>query len=294
MNKMSGNLTGVGTSLWLNNLVHGLAGVTIKVKHSVFSASSRFQKIEVFDTYRYGMVLCLGGSVVMTEKDGDIYHEMIVHPPLICHKKPAHVCIIGGGDGGCLRQALKHAPVESIVTVEIDKLVRETVQKHFPALAEGFIDKRVSVVIDDGYNFLKTTDRTFDVIIADSYDPGGPVQSLETADFHHIVARRLNDDGIAVIQTDSPVVRPDFLRQTLSLISPLFAHVKPYACSFSSFPEGVCSFVLCGRKDKSLDRLDELRAAKIAKSCIYYNADVHQAAFMLPQYLKKIVREVKQ
>ncbi|MBN2187803.1 MAG: polyamine aminopropyltransferase [Chitinispirillaceae bacterium] len=294
MNKMSGNPAGIGTSLWLNNLVHGLAGVTIKVKHPVLSASSRFQKIEVFDTYRYGMVLCLGGSVVMTEHDGDIYHEMIVHPPLVCHKKPAHVCIIGGGDGGCLTQALKHAAVESIVIVEIDKLVREAVQKHFPALAEGFSDKRVSMVIDDGYNFLSTTDRAFDVVIVDSYDPGGPVQSLETADFHHVAASRLKADGIAVIQTDSPVVRPDFLRQTLSLISPLFAQAKPYFCTFSSFPESICSFILCGRKEKQLDLFDEQRAAKIAATCVYYNGDIHRGAFLLPQFLKKIIREIKQ
>jgi spermidine synthase len=294
MNKMSGSPAGVTTSLWLNNLVHGLSGVTIKVKHSVYSASSRFQKIEVFDTYRYGMVLCLGGSVVMTEHDGDIYHEMIVHPSLLCHKNARSVCIIGGGDGGCLRQVLKHGSVESVMIVEIDKMVKDAVQKHFPALADGFSDKRVSVAIDDGYSFLKTTDRAFDVIIVDSYDPGGPVQSLETADFHHIVARRLKDDGVAVIQTDSPVVRPDFLRQTLSLISPLFAQIKPYICSFSSFPEGICSFVLCGRKEKSLERFDAERAAAIAASCAYYNADIHAGAFLLPQYLKKIVQEVRQ
>jgi spermidine synthase len=294
MNKMSSSPAGVGTSLWLNNLIHGLSGVTIKVKHPVFSASSRFQKIEVFDTYRYGMVLCLGGSVVMTEHDGDTYHEMIVHPPLLCHAKPRSVCIIGGGDGGCLKQVLKHKSVETVVIVEIDKMVRDAVQKHFPALAAGFSDKRVSVVIDDGYGYLKTADTAFDVIVVDSYDPGGPVQSLETADFHHVAAQRLKADGIAVIQTDSPVVRPDFLRQTLSLISPLFAQVKPYICSFSSFPEGVCSFVLCGRKEKSLEKFDEQRAAAVADSCSYYNADVHQGAFLLPQYLKKIVQEVKQ
>lgn len=294
MNKMSANPAGVGTSLWLNNLVHGLSGVTIKVKHSMFSASSRFQKIEVFDTYRYGMVLCLGGSVVMTEHDGDTYHEMIVHPALLCHPRPGSVCIIGGGDGGCLRQVLKHGAVESVVIVDIDKMVKDTVLKHFPLLAAGFEDKRVSVVIDDGYNYLKTTDREFDVIIVDSYDPGGPVQSLETADFHHVAAQRLKSDGIAVIQTDSPVVRPDFLRQTLSLISPLFAQAKPYICSFSSFPEGICSYVLCGRKEKSLERFDERRAAAIAEKCSYYNGDVHRGAFLLPQYLKKLVREVKQ
>jgi len=287
MNKMVSYPNSVASSLWIQNLVHGLAGITIKVKHTAFCASSQFQKIEVFDTYRYGMVLCLGGSVVMTEHDSDIYHEMIVHPALLCHKKPLRVCIIGGGDGGCLKEVLKHAPVESVTIVEIDKMVNETVQKFFPLLAAGFKDNRVSVVIDDGYNYLKTTDRSFDAIIVDSFDPGGPVQSLETADFHAMAARRLNSDGIAVFQTDSPIVRPDYLRQTLSLISPLFAQVKPYICSFSSFPEGICSFVLCGREKNALERFDAQRYAAIADSCTYYNTDIHQGAFLLPQYLKK-------
>jgi spermidine synthase len=287
MNKMVSYPAGVGTSLWIHNLVHGLAGITIKVKHSVFCTSSQFQKIEVFDTYHYGMVLCLGGSIVLTEHDSDIYHEMIVHPALLCHKRPRSVCIIGGGDGGCCKEVLKHGPVESIVIVEIDKMVKETVQKFFPWLAAGFEDKRVSVVIDDGYNYLKTTDRSFDVIIVDSYDPGGPVQSLETADFHHVAAQRLKDDGIAVFQTDSPIVRPDYLRQTLSLISPLFAQVKPYICSFSSFPESICSYVLCGREKNALEHFDAVRYAVIADSCTYYNSDIHKGAFLLPHYLKK-------
>jgi len=293
MNKMVSYPAGVGTSLWIHNLVHGLAGITIKVKHSVFCTSSQFQKIEVFDTYHYGMVLCLGGSIVMTEHDSDIYHEMIVHPALLCHTKPLRVCIIGGGDGGCLKEVLKHGTVESIVIVEIDKMVKDTIQKFFPRLSAGFEDKRVSVVIDDGYNYLKTTDRSFDVIIVDSYDPGGPVQSLETADFHHVVAQRLKNDGIAVFQTDSPIVRPDYLRQTLSLISPLFAQVKPYICSFSSFPEGICSYVLCGREKNALEQFDASRYAAIADSCTYYNGDIHQGAFLLPQYLKKKTQETK-
>jgi spermidine synthase len=287
MKKTAGGTAGVGTSLWLNNLVHGLAGVTIKVKHPVFSASSRFQKIEVFDTYRYGMVLSLGGSIVLTEHDSDTYHEMIVHPSMLCHKKPGRVCIIGGGDGGCLREALKHACVESVIVVDIDAMVKETVEKHFPLLAAGFGDKRVSVIFDDGYNFLKTTDKQFDVIIVDSYDPGGPVQSLETADFHHIVAQRLAADGLAVFQTDSPIVRPDFLQQTLTLISPLFSQHRPYLCSFSSFPEGICSFLLCGREKGALDRFDTERYASIAPSCSYYNDELHRGAFLLPQYLRK-------
>ena len=94
-------IPGSGSSLWIQNLVHGLSGLTIRAKNSVFCDSSPFQKIEVFDTYSYSMILCLGGSVVLTELDSDSYHEMIVHPAMMMHKKPERVCIIGGGDGGC-------------------------------------------------------------------------------------------------------------------------------------------------------------------------------------------------
>jgi spermidine synthase len=287
MNKSSGYSSEVGTSLWINNLVHGLAGITIKVKHTVYCASSPFQKIEVFDTYHYGQVLCLGGSVVLTERDGDVYHEMIVHPAMLSHAGPKKVCIIGGGDGGCLKEVLKHATVDGVTIVDIDGMVKDTIDKHFPRLAAGFRDKRVDVAIDDGYHFLKTTDRMFDIILVDSYDPGGPVQSLETADFHRIVAERLEKDGLAVFQTDSPIVRPDYLRQTLSLISPLFEAARPYTCTFSSFPEGICSFVLAGREKSSLDQFDDQRYETIAGGCLYYNKDIHKGAFLLPQYLKK-------
>lgn len=293
MNQMVSYPNSVGTSLWMYNLVHGLAGMTIKVKHTMFCASSPFQKIEVFDTYRYGMVLCLGGSVVLTEQDGDIYHEMMVHPALLCHKKPRRVCIIGGGDGGCLKEVLKHDSVESIAIVDIDKMVKETIQNYFPKLAKGFNDKRVTVTIDDGYGFLKSTDAAFDVIFVDSYDPAGPVQSLETADFHNVVAQHLDADGLAVFQTDSPIVRPEFLRQTISLISPLFTEHKPYICSFSSFPEGICSFLLCGREKGALNRFDAKRFKSIADGCMYYNEDVHKGAFLLPKYVKEKVAEGK-
>jgi spermidine synthase len=289
MNKMAGYSSDVGTSLWINNLVHGLAGITIKVKHAVYCASSPFQKIEVFDTYHYGQVLCLAGSVVLTERDGDVYHEMIVQPAMLSHADPRKICIIGGGDGGCLKEVLKHPSVETVTIVDIDSMVRDTIEKHFPRLAAGFKDNRVEVVIDDGFHFLKTTKAMFDVIIIDSYDPGGPVQSLETADFHRVAAQRLEKDGLAVFQTDSPIVRPEYLRQTLSLLSPLFEVARPYICMLSSFPEGICSFILAGREKNFPDRFDSARYEALANGFSYYNRDIHAGAFLLPQYLKKRV-----
>lgn len=126
-----------GSSIWLQNLIHGMSGLTIKAKHSVFCDSSPFQKIEVFDTYSFGLVLCLGGSIVLTEADGCIYHEMISHPALFMHKNPQNVCIIGGGDGGCLKEVLIHETVKTVTIVDIDEMVTETVKRFFLLWRKG-------------------------------------------------------------------------------------------------------------------------------------------------------------
>ncbi|NLP01717.1 MAG: polyamine aminopropyltransferase [Fibrobacter sp.] len=279
-----------GSSLWIQNLVNGLSGLTIRAKHALFCDSSPFQKIEVFDTYSFGTVLCLGGSVVITELDSDSYHEMIVHPAMIMHKKPERICIIGGGDGGCLKEVIKHDDVKTIVVVEIDSMVKETIDRFFPALAKGFQDSRVEVVFDDGYHYLKKNKKQFDVIIIDSFDPGGPVQSLETVDFQKVVAGRLAEDGIAVFQTDSPTVKGEFLRKTIQSVSPFFKHRKLYFCSMRSFPEGVCSFLICSKNAEVLKNFEKQRYASIAKLCTYYNDDVHVGAFLLPQNIKRLLK----
>jgi spermidine synthase len=276
------------STLWIQNLVNGLSGLTIKAKNALYCGASPFQKVEVFDTYSYGRVLCLGGNIVMTEYE-NTYHEMIVHPAMLMHPSPRHICCIGGGDGGCLQELLKYPTVERITIVEIDKLVEETIQDFFPSLAEGFRDPRTELIIDDGYNYLKTIENKFDIIIVDSYDPGGPVQSLETIDFYQVVAMQLNKNGIAVFQTDSPYIKSNFLRKTMQSVSPFFSFYKPYICSIRSFPEGICSFLVCVHQKEVLDRFDEERYNKIAIHCSYYNNDIHRGAFLLPQYLKHII-----
>ncbi|NLG16793.1 MAG: polyamine aminopropyltransferase [Fibrobacter sp.] len=279
-----------GSSLWIQNLVNGRSGLCIRAKHALFCDSSPFQKIEVFDTYTFGTVLCLGGTIVNTEKDSFAYNEMIVHPAMLMHKKPERVCIIGGGDGGCLREVLKYSDVKSVVVVEIDEMVKTTVEKFFPVLAKGFKDSRTEIVYDDGYHFLKTDKSTFDVIIVDSFDPGGPVASLETADFHRVVSTRLSEDGIAVFQTDSPTIKRDTLRRAIQSVSPFFKYKKTYLCSLRSFPEGICSFLICSNKEEILGNFDKERYKPIVKHCNYYNEDLHVGAFLLPQHIKKLLK----
>lgn len=278
------------SSLWIDNLIHGMSGLTIRAKHAVFCDSSPFQKIEVFDTYAFGLVLCLGGTVVLTEYDSNTYHEMMIHPAMLMMRKPQKVCIIGGGDGGCLKEVLKHDEVTSAVIVEIDKQVTDTVIKFFPDLSSGFKDPRIEVVYDDGYNYLKSNNTKFDIIFVDSYDPGGPVGSLETADFHSIVSERLTDDGIVVFQTDSPTVKGDFLKYTFRSVSSLFSKNKPYICAIQSFPEGICSFLISAKDGSIFDNFDKERYASIADRCSYYNEDVHVGAFLLPQHIKKLLK----
>ena len=276
------------SSLWIQNLVNGLSGLTIKVKQALYCGSSPFQKVEVFETYSYGNVLCLGGNVVMTENE-DAYHEMMVHPALLMHKNPKTVCCIGGGDGGCLKELLKHPSIEKIVVIEIDQLVPETIKNYFPSFAEGFDDPRTEMVIDDGYNFLNSNEQIFDVILVDSFDPGGPVQSLETTDFHQIVSQRLSQDGIAVFQTDSPTIRSNYLRTTIQSVSPFFSGYNPYICHIRSFPDGICSFLACAHKKETLDQFDSERYNTLMSQCNYYNDAIHRGAFMLPQYINRIV-----
>ncbi|MDD5673197.1 MAG: polyamine aminopropyltransferase [Chitinivibrionales bacterium] len=277
------------SALWITNLVNGVAGMTIKVKQALYAGSSPLQKIEVFDTYGYGRMLALAGTIMFTERDEFIYHEMISHPALCVAPLAASVCVIGGGDGGCVRQVRKHAGVKKITVVEIDAQVTAAVRTYFPDLAEALSDSRVTIINDDGHHYLNKTREQFDLIIVDSYDPGGPVQSLETEDFFKVVFRRLSDSGIAVIQTDSPILKSGLLKRIVGQISALFAEHRYYYCAIPSFPEGICGFIVCGKSSGALHKFDQTISAEIAKNCQYYNPEIHEAAFCLPQHIKQLL-----
>jgi spermidine synthase len=276
--------------LWIQNLVDGLAGFTLKAKSAVFCDASPFQKIEVFDTYAFGRVLLLGGSIVMTERDEYIYNEMISHPALVSHPAPRSVCIVGGGDGGSLREVLKHECIQEVTVVEIDAHVTETVKRHFSSLADGFDDPRVELVFDDGYNWLNNNEKRFDVIVVDSYDPAGPVQSLETDDFLELVRNRLNDNGLAVFQTGSPVIRAEHIRRSMRRLATLFASASPYICTIPSFPLSVCGFLLC-TTGQAGEAADTDRQKRVREQCRYYCESVHQGAFLLPRDTAALFRE---
>jgi spermidine synthase len=271
-----------GSALWIENLVDGMAGMTIRAKNVLLCESSPFQKIEVIETYSFGRVLLLGGAIMFTERDGHVYNEMITHPAMFTHAHPKKVCIIGGGDGGVLTEVLRHQSVESVVAVEIDQQVTSTVRRFFPELSGKFQDPRLELIFDDGYEWLTKCNKQFDIILVDSDDPGGPVASLETDNFLDIVKSSLNPDGIAVIQTESPELQREKIRKTQGQIASRFEWQRPFIATIPSFPLSVCSFIMCGSSADTPVATHDERVAEIASECKYFNGAVMQGAFNLP------------
>jgi spermidine synthase len=276
----------VEAAFWIQNLIDGNGGLTIKIKRLVAEAASPFQKIEVLESFQYGRILVLGGTIALTEKDEFIYSEMISHPAVNSHSQPQKVCIIGGGDGACLKEVLKYGQVEGVDVVEIDQLVTKMVKAHFPGLAGGFDDKRTSLVFADGYEWIKAKSKNYDVIIVDSYDHSGPIQSLSSADFFASVKKALVEKGVAVFQLNSPELDPGLTRRTLDNLSEHFKFLRPYVAAIPSFPLGICGFVTCSNTEMPT-AIDQFKT--VAKECHYYNDAVHRGAFLLPTYLKQIL-----
>jgi spermidine synthase len=275
------------SSLWLENLVDGLSGIRMKAKHAVHFEASPFQKIEVFDTYAFGRVLLLGGTIVYTQSDGNIYNEMLTHPALFSHPSPREICIIGGGDGGCLSEALKHGSPKKITIVEIDSQVTSVVKRFFPELSGGLNDKRVEMHFEDGYAWLSGRKNRYDVIIVDSFDPGGPVQSLETSNFFEVVKNRLKPGGMAVLQTHSPQLNREKIQRTMRDLSTNFKWCKPYTAAIPSFPLGMCSYVLCGTGHDP-HTPSRAKAEAVARQCRYFCTDILTGAFCLPKSVSEI------
>jgi spermidine synthase len=184
---------------------------------------------------------------------------------------------------------LKHPGVKKVVVVDIDELVVDTVREYFPDLCRGFEDSRTQLVIDDGANYLQNSTERFDVIIVDAFDPGGPIQSLSTQPFYEQLQAHLSEEGIVVIQTDSPTTNPEPLRQTLSAVSSLFESYRPYICSMPTLPEGMCSFCICSPKALDFSIRSADKAIAIEEQCSYYSRQIHEASFALPRYVRELV-----
>nr|VFJ93490.1 MAG: spermidine synthase [Candidatus Kentron sp. H]VFJ94304.1 MAG: spermidine synthase [Candidatus Kentron sp. H]VFK00928.1 MAG: spermidine synthase [Candidatus Kentron sp. H] len=274
-------------NMWFTELNKAGAGLTLKVSRVLYSAVSDFQRIDVIETEEFGKALVLYGSIMITEKDEFVYHEMISHVALHVHPDPSRVLIIGGGDGGTLREVLKHPRVKTVRMVEIDPEVVAVSKRFFPNVASGFDDPRAQVTYDDGARFVANTKERFDLVLSDTSDPIGPAEVLFQQGFYRDVFDALNDDGVFVAQTESPAYHADNVRKIYNNLRAVFPTVRMYLAHVPTYPGSLWSFAFCAKRYHPIEDFHP-EYADIGGLC-YYNADIHRGAFALPNYVKALL-----
>ncbi len=273
--------------LWVEERHRNYYGTRFRCRKVLFSGRSEYQYIDVVETESHGRMLLNDGIVMLSERDEFVYHEMMAHVPLFVHPQPKKVLIIGGGDGGVAREVLRHENITQCVLVEIDKMVVEVSKTYFPKISCSFQDSRLQLRIQDGVQFVKTADHKFDVVLVDSTDPFGPAKDLFSKAFYEDVFQLLSDQGVVVIQAESPFFeRPTqkFILQSLKAVFPL---TSLYNYSNTVYPGGLWSFAFAGKKHHPLKDFQEERVKKLNWSLSYYNADIHKSAFAQPEFVKK-------
>ncbi|MBO8158471.1 polyamine aminopropyltransferase [Thermosyntropha sp.] len=260
--------------------------VSWKITNILHEEKTPFQELAVVETTEWGKALILDNAVQITEKDEFIYHEMIVHPVMYIHPNPEKVLIIGGGDGGTLREVLKHKRVKKADMVEIDGKVVEASKRFFPEVSCSFDDPRANLFIEDGIKYVKETKEKYDIIIVDSSDPVGPAVELFGIDFYRDAYRILNEDGIIVVQSESPIFFKETFLKVQSYLKQVFPMVYVYWAVCPTYVSGPWTFTMASKKyvpdkfpgDKEL--VDGLK---------YYNEGIHTAAFNLPRFIREML-----
>lgn len=277
-------------NVWYTELHEGHSGLTIKVDRIVESVQSDFQRIDILETRNFGRALVLYGSLMAADKDNNAYNEMITHVPLFSHPKPKRVLIIGGGDCGALTEVLKHPEVEECVMCEIDQMVVEVSKKYFPYLTTGASDRRAKLVFEDGLKYINHGKDKFDVILLDLSDPVGPAEGLFQRSFYEQVASRLNDDGIMVAQSESPFNHQKSVKGIFANLKGVYPIIKMYTAYMPIYPSALWSFAFCSKKYDPLTGFDPKRVEALKLKTRYYNAEVHSAAFALPQFVQELFK----
>lgn len=280
----------MNSELWIEEKFKDIMGIRFKTEKTLFSGQSDFQSVDVVETKGYGKMLLNDGLVMVTEKDEFVYHDMIAHIPLFIHPCPKNVLVIGGGDGGTVREVIRHTAVEKCTMVEIDKMVVDACKEFIPLCSKDMNNPRVNLIIGDGVKFAKETKDKFDVILVDSTDPIGHAQPLFGKGFYQNIYNCLNDTGIVISQGESPWYQEKMQNKLLSIKSKLFDVVSIYNFNNLTYPGGLWSFTYAS---KGLHPLNDFQKDRVLKSGLkfkYYNEAIHEAAFAIPQFQKERVQ----
>jgi len=265
----------------------------LRVNKVLYEGKTMFQSVLVFESTDYGNVLCLDGVIQATERDEFAYQEMISHIPLMAHKAPKRVLVVGGGDGGCVREVLKHKSVEHVDLVEIDPSVIELSRKYLPKMAAALSgqDPRVHINICDGFEFLAKNHGAYDVIISDTSDPEGPAEQLFGKSYFELLRQSLTPSGIVTMQASENVwLNLPLLNKLKETCSQVFPVVSYAATCVPTYTSGQLGLVVCAKDPQTnVQQPSRQWAAASDDENNYYNEDIHRTSFVLPTFAKKYI-----
>lgn len=276
--------------LWYDETFDDHTRLGLKVERTLFSAQSPYQKVEVIETVGFGRVLVIDGVFMTSEYDEFLYHEMLVHPALTTAASIERVLVIGGGDGGTVREVLRHPDVRECVMIEIDEMVVEASKAHLPGIGAAWDDPRLDVRFIDGIEYVKeSNDPEYDVVLLDGTDPVGPGAVLFDESFYQGCRRMLASGGVMALQSESPLLMMEIFVETQHKLRALFSEVHPYMGPVPLYGTGTWSWTWCSDTGEPLRPHPERQAA-IVEGSKAYNAELHQAVFALPNYVKRALK----
>lgn len=257
-----------------------------EVTNILYSGKSEFQEIKVIENPHFGRILLLDDVVQITERDEFFYHEMLTHIVMHAHPNPRKVIVIGGGDGGTVREVLKHTTVERVFFIEIDEEVITVAKKFFPGVAGEVDNPKVEVRCMDGAEFIKEKQNDIDVIIVDSTDIIGFAKSLFTIDFFKSAKEALRDDGMFVTLSESVHFHKDIIVNVQEAMKMVFPIVDLYAAPIATYAGNWWTFSVASKKHNPREMKQ-----KFEIDTKYYSDEIHAYAFLPPRFYQKLLKK---
>ena len=281
--------------MWFHDEHTDNVKLAIRVDYQVFSAQSEIQRIDVLESKEFGKILVVDGDLMLTEKDEFIYHEMISHVPMAVHPQVEKILVIGGGDGGVVRELAKYDTVEQIDVVEADPLLVEVCRKYFPQMACSLNDPRVHIYHEDGLRFIRSKSDAYDLIIIDSPNPFGAGEGLFTKEFYGNCFNALHEDGIMINQHESPFYKEEaFQCQRMhKRIVESFPISRIYQAHIPSYPTGHWLFGFASKRYHPIQDMDGIQWKLRGIQTKYYLPRLHEGVFALPAYVEELVQDVE-
>lgn len=287
MNQLPEYFKKVDNELWFEELEIEKKNLKITYKvNKIFSYSkSSYQEVSLIDTAAFGPCLVLDGVMQSTSADGFIYNEMITHIPVIIHKNPKNVLVIGGGDCGAVRELSKYEELETIDMVELDEVVTKECIKFLPQISGGpDFDKRINFKFEDGIEYIRNTDTKYDIIMVDAPDPEGPAKDLFGEEFYNNVKKSLKSDGVMVCQSESPMLHRNIIESTRSMLKNNFKIVKTYIAFVPTYPGGLWSFTMASDVYNPIN----MNLNRLPSDTRYLTKEIAQACFNLPNFIRDL------